>query len=149
MKPNRSRKRFFNKRRIIFLLVCTLCTVFIYSIRTVRGEHCFANTGSSFRSSFQVGIASWYGKRFHGRKTAAGERYNMYGLTAAHPSLPLGSIVKVKNLSNNREVIVRINDRGPYIKGRIIDLSLAAACELRMVRKGITKVEITVLPKNI
>lgn len=73
----------------------------------------------------------------------------MYGLTAAHPSLPLGSIVKVKNLSNNREVIVRINDRGPYIKGRIIDLSLAAACELRMVRKGITKVEITVLPKNI
>ncbi len=152
MKKYSSKNRFFNKKRVVFLLLCALCTVSIYSLRTVAGEHCFANTAANYapgRANLQVGIASWYGKRFHGRKTAAGERYNMYALTAAHRYLPLGTIVKVTDLSNNRKVIVRINDRGPFIKGRIIDLSLAAACELRMVKKGITKVRVEVLPREI
>ncbi len=90
----------------------------------------------------QVGIASWYGEFFRGRKTANGERFDPAGLTAAHRSLPLGTVVKVTNLENGKKVIVRINDRGPYVGGRIIDLSRAAAQEIGMIRKGIVKVKI-------
>lgn len=71
--------------------------------------------------------ASWYGGKFHGRKTASGERFNKFAYTAAHKTLPLGSLVKVTNLANNESVVVRINDRGPYVRGRDIDLSQAAA----------------------
>lgn len=78
------------------------------------------------RQGFSVGIASWYGKKFHGRTTANGEKYDMYKLTAAHRKLPFNTLVTVTNLSNNKQVQVRINDRGPYIKGRIIDLSYGA-----------------------
>jgi rare lipoprotein A len=74
-----------------------------------------------------IGKASWYGGRFHGRKTASGERFNKHALTAAHKTLPLGSRVMVTNLKNNSSVIVKINDRGPFVRGRIIDLSQAAA----------------------
>jgi rare lipoprotein A len=76
---------------------------------------------------YQVGKASWYGKRFHGRATASGEGFDMFELTAAHRQLPLGTYVKVTDLRNGKWVIVRINDRGPYIKGRIMDLSYSAA----------------------
>ena len=93
----------------------------------------------------ESGIASWYGKQFHGRKTANGERFDMDALTAAHPKLPFGSWVRVKNLLNGRSVDVRINDRGPYIKRRIIDLSRAAARALGV--SGTDKVEISVLDK--
>lgn len=95
----------------------------------------------------QRGIASWYGSKFHGRRTASGEIYNMYAFTAAHKSLPFGTYVKVRNLKNNREVIVRINDRGPYYPGRIIDLSYAAAKAIGMIGTGTAPVEITVLGK--
>lgn len=78
----------------------------------------------------QSGTASWYGNRFHGRRTASGERYDMRGYTAAHKSLPFGTILRVTNLDNDRSVLVRINDRGPYVRGRIIDLSRAAAEEI-------------------
>jgi len=88
------------------------------------------------------GKASYYGKRFHGRKTASGERFDMYKLTAAHRKLALGTIVKVTNLENDRFVIVVINDRGPYIRGRDIDLSKGAAKQIGMVRKGVVKVKI-------
>jgi len=91
------------------------------------------------------GVASYYGKEHHGRKTANGEIFNMYKLTAAHRSLPFGSQVKVTNLSNQRSVIVRINDRGPYYQGRIIDLSMAAAEQLDMIQCGITQVKVEVL----
>jgi len=95
------------------------------------------------------GVASYYGKEHHGKKTANGEIFDMNKLTAAHRSLPFGSQVKVTNLSNQRSVIVRINDRGPYYQGRIIDLSLAAAERLEMVKAGITKVKLEVLdPKR-
>lgn len=91
----------------------------------------------------QTGIASWYGHPHHGKKTASGERYNMYGLSAAHRHIKLGSKVKVTNLKNNKSVIVKINDRGPYVRGRILDLSLGAKKALAM--DGTTKVSIQVL----
>ena len=91
---------------------------------------------------FQTGRASWYGRLFHGKKTASGETYDMYDLTAAHPSLPLGSWVKVTNLKNDRSVIVRINDRGPLMPGRIIDLSYGAARMLGMKTNGIDPVRL-------
>ena len=90
----------------------------------------------------QVGMASWYGPGFHGRKTASGERFNQNKLTAAHRKLPLGSEVKVTNLENGRTITVEINDRGPYAKGRVLDLSKAAAKKLGMVDDGVAKVRI-------
>ncbi len=87
-----------------------------------------------------MGIASWYGPRFHGKLTANGERFNINELTAAHKTLPFGSRVRVKSLTNGKEVVVRINDRGPFIAGRIIDLSQAAAQAIGLV--GIKQVEI-------
>ncbi|TFG57868.1 MAG: septal ring lytic transglycosylase RlpA family protein [Spirochaetales bacterium] len=93
--------------------------------------------------SFQEGYASWYGGKFHGRKTANGEIFNTYDFTAAHRSLPFGTKIKVTNTANGRSVIVRINDRGPFVKGRIIDLSQAAAAELDMIRSGTAYVRLT------
>ena len=91
------------------------------------------------------GIASWYGKKFHGRLTSSGERYNMYTYTAAHRTVLLPSYAKVTNLKNQRSVIVRINDRGPFHKNRVIDLSYAAANSLRMTKSGVQEVEIEFL----
>jgi rare lipoprotein A (peptidoglycan hydrolase) len=91
------------------------------------------------------GIASWYGEAFHGWLTASGEVYDMESLTAAHRTLPLGTIVRVTNMANGNQILVRINDRGPYVNGRIIDLSHAAARELEMVRDGITPVYLEVV----
>ena len=88
----------------------------------------------------EEGIASWYGKKFHGRLTSSREVYNMYKLTAAHKSLPIPCYAKVTNLINNKSIVVRINDRGPFKKGRIIDLSYAAAKKLDIVSKGTAKV---------
>ncbi len=88
------------------------------------------------------GVASWYGPGFHGKITANGEVYDMDRLTAAHPSLPFGSLVEVRNLDNGRRVRVRINDRGPFVGGRVIDLSRAAAKEIRMVGPGTARVEL-------
>ncbi len=92
------------------------------------------------------GIASWYGGRFNGRKTASGERYDMYAMTACHPTLPFGSVVRVVNKINHRSVVVRINDRGNLVdEGRIIDLSYGAAERLGMVEAGLAKVNLHVL----
>ncbi len=90
----------------------------------------------------QEGIASWYGRKFHGRKTANGETYNMYAMTAAHKTLPLGTRVRVKNLANGRETEVRVNDRGPFVRGRIIDLSKKAAGKLGVLGPGTAPVKI-------
>ncbi|MGO9126649.1 MAG: septal ring lytic transglycosylase RlpA family protein [Terriglobales bacterium] len=91
---------------------------------------------------YQVGTASWYGEYFEGRTTASGEPFNMYDLTAAHPTLPLGTWVRVTNLSNGRRISVRINDRGPIIPGRIIDLSYSAAQALAFEEKGLQQVRL-------
>jgi len=96
----------------------------------------------------QKGIASWYGKKFHGRKTSNGETYDMYGVSAAHKTLPLGTYVKVYNLDNKKYLTVRINDRGPFIKGRIIDLSYGAARRLGIVTKGTANVFIRTVEKK-
>ena len=92
-----------------------------------------------------VGLATWYGPGFHGRPTASGEVYNQDALTAAHRTLPLGAEVRVTNLQNGRSVVVRITDRGPYVDGRIIDLSRAAARALGMLSDGVTTVSLEVL----
>jgi rare lipoprotein A len=91
---------------------------------------------------YEVGTASWYGSYFEGRTTASGEPYNMYDLTAAHPTLPLGTWVRVTNLHNGRKVYVRINDRGPIVPGRIIDLSYGAAEALQFKHKGLQRVRL-------
>jgi len=93
----------------------------------------------------ETGMASWYGKPYHGRTTASGERYNMNEMTAAHPTLRFGAVVKVTNLDNGRSVKVRINDRGPFATDRIIDLSRAAARKLDMLAPGTARVRIAVV----
>ena len=93
----------------------------------------------------QIGVASWYGEPFHGRRTASGEVYDMEGLTAAHQTLPFGTRVRVENLDNGVIITVRINDRGPFAKGRILDVSRRGARELGMVGPGTARVRITVL----
>ena len=93
------------------------------------------------------GLASWYGRKFHAQKTAIGEPYDMYAMTAAHPTLPLPSYARVTNLANGRSVVVRVNDRGPFHPGRIIDLSYAAAYRLGIAQKGSGEVEVeSILP---
>lgn len=94
---------------------------------------------------FQDGVASWYGPGFDGKKTSSGEVYNMHGLTAAHSVLPLNTLVRVTNLKNNKNVVVRINDRGPFVKDRVIDLSLAAAQKIGMVAQGTSPVRVSVI----
>ena len=93
----------------------------------------------------QRGIASWYGKKFHGKKTSSGEVYNMYAMTAAHKTLPIPVYVRVKNLTNGRSIVVKVNDRGPFIEGRIIDLSYSAAHKLGIDGPGTARVEIAAL----
>lgn len=95
----------------------------------------------------QKGLASWYGKEFHGRKTANGEIYDMYAVSAAHTILPLGTWVRVRNLDNGRTLDLRVNDRGPFVRGRVIDLSYQAAKVLGVVEPGIAPVEILALGK--
>jgi rare lipoprotein A len=93
----------------------------------------------------QRGHASWYGMPFHGRRTASGEVYDMHRMTAAHRELPFGTVLEVRNLANDRRVQVQVTDRGPFVKGRILDLSYAAALQLDMVRTGTADVELRVI----
>ncbi|WP_456342205.1 septal ring lytic transglycosylase RlpA family protein [Thermovibrio sp.] len=114
---------------------------------TVNGKrYCVRKNHKGF---VQVGIASWYGPGFHGSRTASGEIYNMYKLTAAHKTLPLGTYVKVVNLENGKSVIVKVNDRGPFVEGRIIDLSYAAAKKIGMLKKGTARVKIVALGRRV
>lgn len=94
---------------------------------------------------YEVGIASWYGPGFDGNLTANGETYDMQGVSAAHKTLPFGTVVRVIELDTRRSIVVRINDRGPFVEGRIIDLSKGAAEELGIVDKGITKVGLRIV----
>lgn len=94
------------------------------------------------RAYVERGLASWYGRKFHGRRTANGETYDMYAMTAAHPTWPLPSYARVRSVANGREVVVRVNDRGPFVKGRVIDLSYTAALKLGLLRGvGIVEIE--------
>ena len=118
--------------RILALIVLTVSLVSCAHHAVVAGDT-------------ERGLASWYGSNYQGHKTASGERFNMNGLTAAHKTLPMNSIVRVKSLTTGKEVSVRINDRGPYGQNRIIDLSYAAAQRLGIDRTGMDLVEIQVV----
>ncbi len=107
---------------------------------TVMGKRYYPITGD--KPMVQTGTASWYGKQFHGKKTAIGEKYDMFAMTAAHPTMELPSYAKVTNLKNGRSVIVRVNDRGPFLHGRVIDMSYAAAVKLGYDKQGITRVKV-------
>lgn len=110
---------------------------------TVRGvKYHLADVSSGFE---EVGIASWYGLKFHGELTSNGEVYNMYAMSAAHKHLPLPGFVRVTNLENNKQIVVRVNDRGPFHKGRVIDLSYAAATKLGFVNHGTAKVKVELI----
>lgn len=93
----------------------------------------------------RTGVASWYGRPFHGRRTANGERFDMHAMTAAHPTLPLSAFVRVTNLDNGRSIVVRINDRGPFAGGRIIDLSQAGARALGFEARGTARVRVAII----
>lgn len=97
------------------------------------------------RASVQEGLVSWYGGQFHDRPTASGERFDVNAMTMAHPSLPFGTKVKVTNLRNGRSVVVRVNDRGPFVGSRIADLSEAAAASLGMRNRGVARARIEIL----
>lgn len=97
----------------------------------------------------ESGLASWYGKDFHGKKTSNGETYDMFGMTAAHKTLPMNTFLLIKNLENGKEITVRVNDRGPFVKGRIIDLSNTGAREIGMLEKGTARVQITALGEAV
>ena len=112
----------------------------VYEVYGKRYE--VLNTSFGYR---ERGVASWYGKKFHGRPTASREPYDMYAMTAAHKSLPLPTYVEVRNLRNDKRIVVRVNDRGPFIDNRIIDLSYSAALKLDMVRDGTSLVEVTAI----
>ncbi|MDF0605801.1 septal ring lytic transglycosylase RlpA family protein [Neisseriaceae bacterium TC5R-5] len=108
----------------------------------------YSALGMSFRPDVRekayavTGSASWYGRQFHGRKTSSGERYDMFAMTAAHPTLPIPSYARVTNLQNGKSVVVRINDRGPFHRNRVMDLSYAAAYKLGFVKQGSAKVSV-------
>jgi rare lipoprotein A len=111
-----------------------------YTIRGIRYQPLGISKGFS-----DEGYASWYGQKFHGHLTANGEIYDMYEMSAAHKILPLPSFVRVTNLKNDKQVVVRVNDRGPFHRGRVIDLSYAAALKLDMLKTGVAKVKIEVV----
>ena len=109
---------------------------------TVNGKRYVPRADPNYRA---VGIASWYGWHFHGRRTASGRRFNMFALTAAHRTLPFGTRVRVTNLANRRSIVVTVNDRGPFARGRIIDVSRRAAGDLGFRRAGTARVRVEVV----
>lgn len=124
----------------------TLVLSWVNKLRVALGGQAFATTasrGGAFFPGSRLGHASWYGPGFHGRRAASGERFNQFGMTAAHKTLPFGTLIMVTNTSNGRSCIVRVNDRGPYVAGREIDLSYGAAQAIGM--NGVANVRLDVL----
>lgn len=136
-RSSRGSRRAFPRRPVLFGMWPTLLLLLLVGCAGNRFDK--PRIGTS-----QRGIASWYGEPFHGRATASGEIYDMHGLTAAHRELPLGTVVHVRNLDNGRTVTVRVNDRGPFIRGRVLDLSYGAAQKIGLVGPGTAKIELRV-----
>jgi rare lipoprotein A len=132
------------KKVFLFLLIIPLLSACFPSY-FVRSQPEPARCIEFPDSSWCRGVASWYGKEFHGRKTSNGETYNMYGLSAAHRTLPLGTLIQVVSLDNEKSVIVKVNDRGPFVSGRILDLSYGAASALGIVQRGTGEVKFKVV----
>ena len=140
--------------RVPYALICMLLMALIMSeaacspaprYRAKRSGKRQMTKSVTTSGAYQIGQASYYGKKFHGRKTANGERFDMYAMTAAHRKLPFGTEVRVTNLVNGRSVVVRINDRGPFVRGRIIDLSYGAAKEIGLIQSGVAKVKLDIV----
>jgi rare lipoprotein A len=128
------------RRRVAYGLAVLLLMV---NVHAGAGERSISvESGRANNKAFQRGLASWYGKRYDGKTTASGEHFNMYDFTAAHHNLPFGTYVRVTNLHNGKTIIVRINDRGPGVKGRIIDVSYSAARALDFTSEGIQRVRL-------
>lgn len=136
-------KRLLIKRDREAIALCV--PVFLLLVAFLAGCGHILGPRKSYRDRVQTGIASWYGAKYHGRMCASGEVFDMYKLTAAHRELPFGTRVRVSNLDNGRSVIVRINDRGPFIRGRIIDLSYASARKIGMIKHGTARVRVEIL----
>ncbi len=122
--------------------------LFVASCSIFRGRPAPPGTPNLDRASIETGSASWYGPGFQARRTASGEPFDQNALTAAHRSLPLGTRVRVTNLENGRSVDLRINDRGPFVRGRTLDMSYRAAKSLRIVGRGATPVRVEVLRRG-
>jgi rare lipoprotein A (peptidoglycan hydrolase) len=121
------------------------------SSKSVASESIIKQKEPTAIGDVQYGISSYYAEKFHGRRTANGEIYDMYGVSGAHQTLPLNTIVKVTNLENNKDLIVRVNDRGPFVKDRIFDCSYGAAVKLEFISNGtaIVKVEVLEIGNNL
>jgi rare lipoprotein A len=114
-------------------------------VKSIRTEKAKVSKASAKSGKVQVGTASWYGKQFHGRQTASGDTYDMFQFTAAHRTLPLGTLVKVTNLRNGKWVVVKVNDRGPYVGHRVMDVSYGAAQMMGFRQRGLEKVKLEVI----
>lgn len=128
---------------VIFVLTISYNVVKAEEIEKVKEDS--TTVAKQERKNKKVGFASFYSKQHHGRKTASGEKFNMFNLTAAHKTLPFGTRIRVTNIKNGKSVCVTINDRGPFIKGRIIDLSFGAAKKLDMVKTGTAKISYEII----
>ena len=138
-------------RKILIMMLVTVFSFSLYGMKEKKEgiekpeEIAGIEVETENLQVYETGTASFYGGKWHGRKTANGEIFNTNSLTAAHKTLPFNTRVKVTNLSNGKSVIVRINNRGPYAKGRIIDLSTAAFSAIESTKKGITKVQLQII----
>ncbi len=138
--------KYFILPLIIFTFIVTSCSA-DNRFRNTRFSNMIADSNAEFYNGQKLqGVSSYYGKKFHGRLTASGEVFDMYGYTGAHKELPFGTIINVKNLdSPDKNIQVIINDRGPFVKDRILDVSYAAAKKLGIVETGTAQVEITII----
>ena len=132
---------------LLLLISCTVSPRYNTNLSSSNSSKVTKNTYKKSNSKTKTlrGISSWYGPNFHGKLTANGEIYDMYGTTAAHKTLPLNTIVRVTNLDNGKSLILKINDRGPYIGDRILDCSFGAAKKLGFDKQGTTSVEIDII----
>ena len=145
-------------KRIILLRLYGFCFLLTLSLISCASSNKISSTSNVITQKepvavgdIQYGVSSYYADKFHGRRTANGEIYDMYGISGAHQTLPLNSIVKLTNLENNKELVMRINDRGPFIKDRIFDCSYGAAVKLSFISQGtaIVKVEVLEIGNNL
>ncbi len=142
-------KLFFHRGARLLVIISLYCFILFYFYGCASSPRFYSGKKDAVRpdksSAIEEGVASFYAEEFNGRKTSNGEIYDMHALTAAHPSHPFNTRVKVTNLDNGKTVIVRINDRGPFVKNRIIDLSYMAAKELNMIGPGTANVRVEVI----
>ena len=134
------KKRLFNEE-LVNSIVLLLAFLFLSSCATAPDVKNISRAGGTYV------VASWYGKKFNGRPTASGEKFDMYGMTCAHRTLAFGTKLRITNPDNKKSVIVRVNDRGPFIRGRDLDLSYGAAKEIGIVQKGVGRVMLEHVPR--